>query len=72
MAIWGAVFLGTAYQCFPKKQRKRQDKGERDSILHSIKLQDVPGFGTDGLTDAELMGTLLNGNQHDVRHAHYA
>lgn len=38
MAIWWAAFLGTAYQCFPKKQRKQQDKGERDSILPSIKL----------------------------------
>ena len=43
-----------------------------DDTLDDDQLQDAPGLGANGLTDTKLMGTLLHGDEHDVRNAHNA
>ena len=46
-------------------------KESRDNhTLYDDEPKDAPRFGADGLADAELMRTLLDGDEHDVRHAH--
>ena len=46
--------------------------GSDDNALDDNQLQDAPRFSTYSFTNAELMGTLFDGNQHDVRDAHDA
>ena len=43
-----------------------------DDTLDDDQPEDAPRLGPDGLADAELMGALLDSDEHDVRHAHDA
>ena len=43
-----------------------KERGDDDALCDN-QFQDAPGLGANGLTDAKLMGALLDGYQHDIR-----
>ena len=46
------------------------EEGGDDHTLYDDEFQDAPRFGTDGLTDSELMRTFFDGDEHNVADAH--
>ena len=46
------------------------EEGGNDDTLDDNEPQNVPRSGAYGLTDAKFVGTLLDGDEHDIRHAH--
>ena len=60
------VLVGTNAKYHTYIAKERGD----DDTLDDNQLQDAPGLGTDGFTDTEFVGALLDGDEHDVRHAH--
>ena len=60
------ILIGCHTQYHPDVAKERGD----DDTLHDDEFQDAPRLGTNRLADAELMGALLDGDEHDVRDAH--
>ena len=58
--------------CYAQHHTDIAEERRDNHTLDDNQLQDVPGPCTDGLTDTKLVGTLLHGDEHDVRHAHNA
>ena len=60
------IFVGKDAQHHPDVSEERGD----DDTLYDNQFEDVPRLCADGLTDAELMGTLLHCDEHDVADTH--
>ena len=54
----------TQYHTYITKERGN------NHTLDDNQFEDAPRLGTNGLADAKLVRTLLNGNQHDIAHAY--
>ena len=48
------------------------EEGGDDDALGDDEFEDGPGLGANGFADAKLTCALLDGDEHDIGHTHYA